>query len=340
MVGPPPETWAVPAEKGRAFELTEGLWRLRLPLPWPGIGAANAYALARADGGLTLVDCGGGGDPSTWVALETAVRSSGHELDDIREIVITHYHSDHTGTLGWLVEQTGAHVVGHPAHAHFTDGAERPGELSAARRRRAAVEGVPEDRVDLFGDMSEELDGIDGPVHPDRPVRDGDTVASVHGDWRVIETPGHAPSHICLWQPDHRLLVTGDLVSAEFHPWFDYGYSADPVAETFDSLQRLRKLGEPALTLPGHGRPLDDLPAVVQAHIDGIVARLESMRAALRSRSATAYQMTGVLFGELSEIDLVLRFTEALSYLGHLRRQGKVTRELTADGIHVYLTVA
>ena len=64
------------------------------------------------------------------------------------------------------------------------------------------------------------------------------------------------------------------------------------------------------------------------------------MCAALRSRPATAYQMTSVLFGELSEIDLVLRFTETLAYLGHLRRQGRVTRDLTGDGIHVYLAVA
>jgi hypothetical protein len=46
-----------------------------------------------------------------------------------------------------------------------------------------------------------------------------------------------------------------------------------------------------------------------------------------------------VLFGELPEIELVLRFTEAMSYLGHLRRQGRITRELTGDGIHLYRTV-
>jgi hypothetical protein len=142
VAGPPPESWAVRPDGGRGFELVPNLWRLRLPLPWDGVGAVNGYALKRQDGGLLLVDCGGGGDPTTWAALEGAIRDTGHDVSDVREIVLTHYHSDHAGPLEWLGQNTDPRVLGHPDVAHFADANLRPDEIIAARRRRAAAEGV------------------------------------------------------------------------------------------------------------------------------------------------------------------------------------------------------
>ena len=45
MVGPPPDSWAVDADAAKAFEVADGIWRLRLPMPWPHISHANAYLL-------------------------------------------------------------------------------------------------------------------------------------------------------------------------------------------------------------------------------------------------------------------------------------------------------
>jgi glyoxylase-like metal-dependent hydrolase (beta-lactamase superfamily II) len=299
-----------------------------------GIGAANGYALARDDGGLVLVDCGGAGDPTMWAALDAAVRDTGHELSDVREVVLTHYHSDHAGPLEWLVHRTGARILGHPAYAHFTDGAERPEEIAALRRRRSIAEGVPPDKLHAFEDMREETEGIDAPVPPDEPLREGDSVTSVHGEWRVLETPGHCPSHLCLHQPEHGIVIVGDLLSQEFHPWFDYGYSADPMQETFDSLQRLLELPEPSLVLPGHGRPLEDMPGLIRMHIEEFEQRLQGVRGALAAGMQTSYEITLGVFGDdLGDIDLVLKFVEVVTYLNYDRRAGRVERYVDDDGV-------
>ena len=44
-------------ELGRGERVVPGVWRLRLPLPWPGVPHCNAWALAAPDG-LVLVDTG------------------------------------------------------------------------------------------------------------------------------------------------------------------------------------------------------------------------------------------------------------------------------------------
>ena len=44
-------------EVGRGEKVLPGVWRLRLPLPWPGVPHCNAWALAAGDG-IVLVDTG------------------------------------------------------------------------------------------------------------------------------------------------------------------------------------------------------------------------------------------------------------------------------------------
>src|SRR3954471_11863333 len=96
MVGPPPESWSVPPERARAFELAPGVWQLRLPLPWPLIPHVNAYLLYEPDGPV-LVDCGSAGHPSHRAALSAALATAGTQVSEVRTLVATHTHSDHVG---------------------------------------------------------------------------------------------------------------------------------------------------------------------------------------------------------------------------------------------------
>jgi glyoxylase-like metal-dependent hydrolase (beta-lactamase superfamily II) len=322
----------------RTYEVAPEIWRLRLPLPWPGIPAVNAFALHDLDGGLTLVDCGGGGHPSYHLALEEALTRIGHRVEDVRLVVLTHYHSDHAGAIKWLIDRSGCEVAGHPDFAHFTDAGERPAELEALRRRRAVAEGVPTAALGDVSSAAEETEGIDAPIHPTRPLCDGDTVTSTAGTWHVVETPGHCPSHICLHEPDRGMIMVADLLAREFSPWFDYGYSPDPVQETFASFDRVEALGAQRLVLPGHGRALEDLPAVIAAYRQGIAGRLEEVRAAVAAGAVTAYEVTLALFGaDLPVHDVAFRLTEICCYLRHHRLAGRIVRETAADGRFRYV---
>ena len=136
-----------------------------------------------------------------------------------------------------------------------------PGALEIARQS-----GVPEEPLRRYAAERELAgeSGIAGPIEPDRDLLTGVTIDTDLGDWIVHETPGHAPSHVCLFQPERRLLISGDHLLGRISLYFDYGYSPDPVGEFLHSLDVVERLGA-RLCLPGHGRTFTD----VHAHIQG-----------------------------------------------------------------------
>src|SRR5438477_12913107 len=58
-------------ELGRGERVVPGLWRLRLPLPWPGVPHCNAWAIASGSG-IVLVDTGMH-QPDSMAQLERAL---------------------------------------------------------------------------------------------------------------------------------------------------------------------------------------------------------------------------------------------------------------------------
>src|SRR3954462_1185266 len=50
------------------------------------------------------------------------------------------------------------------------------------------------------------------PVAPDIPVADGQDLTIGSLTLRCLHVPGHAADHLALYQPDYRLLMTGDLL--------------------------------------------------------------------------------------------------------------------------------
>ena len=82
-------------EAPRTERMLPGVWRLRLPLPWPGVQHGNVWAIA-ADGGVVLFDTGMGGR-GRLRQFDLALAQAGFGLEDVRLLVCTHSHTDHYG---------------------------------------------------------------------------------------------------------------------------------------------------------------------------------------------------------------------------------------------------
>ena len=110
------------------------------------------------------------------------------------------------------------------------------------------------------------------------------------GAWQVIETPGHAPSHVCLHQPERRLLISGDHLLGRVSQYFDVGYTPDPVGEFLHSLDVVDAL-DARLALAGHARPFTDVAGHIEANRELVAERLDAVRAALADGPRTAYEV-------------------------------------------------
>ena len=303
-----------------------GIWRLRLPLPWPGVPHCNAYAVAAGDG-IVLFDCGLH-EPGSLAQLERAMAQVGLSLGDVRLLVCTHAHADHYGQAASVVDASGCELWMHPADAHMRASIEDPEARLARRFEVARQSGVPLARLRAWSQSARERgSGIARLVEPDRELLAGVVVETDLGPWTVVETPGHAPSHVCLHQPERRLLVSGDHLLGRVSLYFDPGWTPDPVGEFLASLDAIATL-DARLCLAGHGRTFADVSAHIDANRALVAERLERVRAAVAEHGPiTAYDVVALLHGEeLTQLTAGWWLPETLCYLRHHERTGVVQR--------------
>ncbi|MGY0488394.1 MBL fold metallo-hydrolase [Streptomyces sp. WG-D5] len=175
------------------LDLTPRLRMLRFPV-------GQAY-LWRDGDALTLVDAGA---PGAGAPVADAVRDWGHAPEDVRRIVLTHFHEDHAGGAGEFARLSGAEVYAHRLDAPFVRG-ERPGpdpvfeewERPIHEQALAQLPPPPADPV-----LPYEV----------RELNDGD-VLNFGGGARVVGAPGHTDGSIGIHLPEHGVLFTGDAIA-------------------------------------------------------------------------------------------------------------------------------
>lgn len=283
-------------EAPRTERVLPGIWRLRLPLPWPGVPHGNAWAVA-SDGGLVLFDTGIGGRGRSR-QLDLALAQAGFGLEDIRLLVCTHSHTDHYGLAAPIVEAAGCELWMHPAWEHVRPLADDPAAAFEHRLEVARESGVPPSVLEAYRERrsGDDESGIDAIVEPDRDLLPGVEVETDVGTWQVYETPGHAPSHVVLHQPERKLMVSGDHLLGRTVLFFDHGHTPDPVGEFLRSLEVIEPL-EVSLVLPGHGRTFRDPEAKIAEARRQVDELLGKVRESLAGGEKAAFDIVSDIVG-------------------------------------------
>lgn len=318
-------------ELGRGERALPGLWRLRLPLPWPGVPHCNAWAVAAGDG-VVLFDTGMD-EPGSFGHMERAMDQVNLKPELVRAVACTHAHSDHYGQAGTIIDRSGAPLWMHPDWGHMKLAATDPDAALALRIEIARQSGVPEEPLRAYQESRRgDTYGVSRLVEPDHDLVNGVVIDTDLGPWEVHETPGHAPSHVVFFQPDRRLLISGDHLLGRVSLYFEYGWSPDPVGEFLRSLDVVERL-DARLVLSGHGRTFTD----VQAHIDAnrklVQERLDMVRVALSDNGPmTAFAAVPLIFpGQVSAASAGWLLSETLALLRHLEMTGVARREAFDD---------
>lgn len=305
----------------RTERVLPGVWRLRLPCPWPGVPHVNAWALAAGDG-IVLCDTGIGG-PGAGGQLEIGLRYAGFSLSAVSLLVCTHAHADHYGAAGTVVDAAGCELWMHPRWDHIRATVEGPDRAWERQIEVARQSGVPQKWIERYAEGREEPPVIDRIVEPDRELVPGVEVETEIGAWQVHEAPGHAPSHVVLHQPERRLMLSGDHLLGRVSIFYDFGHSPDPVGEFLDSLDRVAGL-ETDLCLAGHGRPFRNVPAKIEANRELAAEQLSRVRGSLQEGPKPAFDTVPDLLGDFySAATAGWGLQLALAYLNHMEIRGE-----------------
>ncbi len=307
-----------------------GLWRLRLPLPWPGVPHGNAWAIA-AGSGVVLIDTGYH-EAGSLAHLERALEQVNLRLEQVRLLACTHAHSDHWGQAAPILDRSGCEFWMHPNHAHATDRYSRPEEALARRLEVARQSGVSDAALRRYAEHADEVpSGIARVIEPDHSLEQGTHIDTDLGAFHVYYTPGHAPSHVCLFQPERRLLISGDHLLGRISLYFDYGWTRDPVGEFLSSLDVVDGL-DTRLCLAGHGRPFVDAHGHIEGNRKLVRERLDAVLETVAGGPRTIVEMVPDVYGEpLNETNAAWLLSQTLCYLRHLELQGRTRREPDGD---------
>jgi len=167
-------------------------------LPRRGV-PVNAFMIAGDS--LVLLDTG---VPGRWRHLADAIRETGRNPAEIRQVGITHHHIDHVGSLAAVVEQTGAAVFAHPREAPILNGTVAP-PVKVGRSLSSRV------RIALSGRIGWTQAA---PAKVDREVEDGAEMAGT--GLTVIHTPGHTAGHLAFFHSASGVLFVGDAAANVF----------------------------------------------------------------------------------------------------------------------------
>ena len=150
--------------------------------------------------GLALVDPG---PATTHDRLREAIQSHGATLQDVRVLLLTHIHLDHSGGVGLLARELPrlriyVHERGAP---HLAD----PSRLLGSAVR-------------LYGDQMERLWGEVAPVPAGliRPLSGGERLDFGGRVVEVAYTPGHAWHHNAYFDRSSGIAFTGDVAGERF----------------------------------------------------------------------------------------------------------------------------
>ena len=172
---------------------------------------------------------------------------------------------------------------------------------------------------------------------PTRRVADADVLELGGREWVSVHTPGHTEDHLCLWDADNGVMITGDHVLPTITPHISgLGDSADPLAQFFDSLELMKTFDNVKTVLPAHGLAFEDLPARAEAIATHHHERLDQLRAASDVVGAgTVADYMKQLFkprswGPMAE-------SETYAHLQHLKLRNQA--ETNSDGTQLRFTI-
>ncbi|AXM89928.1 MBL fold metallo-hydrolase [Anoxybacillus ayderensis] len=312
----------------------EQLHRIVVPTPF-AVGDVNMY-IVKGDR-LTLIDAGVKTEEA-WHVFVRELRELGYEPEDIEQVIITHHHPDHVGLLDYLPPSLP--VIGHRKAAPWIA---KDAAFFAWHQQyfeQFLIEcGIGEEGLAKLGNFRRSL-RFSCERSLTQEVKEGDMIEG----WTVIETPGHAQSHIVLYREADGLMIGGDHLLATISsnpllepPAIGKQERPKPLLQYNDSLKKLLNY-DIATIVTGHGEDVTDVASLVEKRLEKQKERAQYVWQLLSEKPMTAFDVCRALFPSVYEREFLLTMSETIGQLDYLEAIGAVKKEKD-DQIYMYEAV-
>lgn len=326
-------------------EVIPGIYQVKLPIPDSPLTYLNAY-LVQENGGWLLVDTGWD-TGEAFAAMEEQLAEFGVEFGDITQIVVTHCHPDHYGLAGKLKQLSGARLFLHQLEKDLIESrSKNMGKYLMEMAQWLQINGVPMDDLSRIKNTLPSMMSRMSFAIPDMGLLGGEIIPTDSFNFEVMWTPGHSLGHICLYEAERRILLSGDHILPEITPNVSLRSPSEgnPLGDYIRSLREISKLNVDVV-LPAHGPVFRNLGERIEQILLHHKQRMAAISTVLEDGHKTGYQIASkipwmedtaaVSFDRLGFLERRMAVMETLAHLELLRTEGKVQR-FPLDGVVLY----
>ena len=322
-------------------EIIRDIYAIDIPLTGSPLRNLNSYLVRGRDRNL-LIDTG-----FRMKECREAMMRQLAELDAdpaVTDIFLTHFHSDHSGLATELI-RPGARLMISRKDA-FMLGIYGRTLRWKARNERFIKDGFPPALMEETWRQNPARSAVAEPYEDYVELEEGDLLE--YGDYRFrcIDTAGHTPGHMCLYNEESGVMFLGDHVLFDITPnivW--WGEMEDALGTYLENLDKIAGLGV-TIPLPGHrGCGESTLRERISQLKKHHAKRLEEILEILAAHPGiTAYEIAGDVswkirarnWDDFPVSQKWFAVGEVMAHLDHLIRFGEVRRDEAADGSYSY----
>lgn len=322
-------------------KILPGIFRIELPLPDMALQTVNSYLL-KGDERNLLIDSGMDTKECRAALLE-ALRELDTDLEKT-DFFITHFHEDHFGLAPSIASNKSTIYLNFPEAVFWED----PGRWNAGFTH-GLKNGFPEKELKKFinktpdflkklplEEIKEAVKFYEGRTPSQKGrfqiIEDGKTIHVGKYSLKCLMTPGHSSGHTCLYEPNEKLLFSGDHILETITPaiFLWSGEDKDPLADYIKSLDRVFNLKIDTV-LPGHRGTFRDHRNRISEIKKHHCRREDEIASVLDVNGKSAYEIASKVSWNIplpwDKFTVQLRWmalAETLAHLKYMEQRGKV----------------
>jgi len=312
------------------------LYKIEIPLPRNPLKATNSYIIKTGERNLII---------DTGMNREACINVMGAALKELEvdlavtDFFITHMHADHSGLVASLrtdsskilCSQPDAEIINSFNSTSFWENMRN--FIGMTSFPKEELEKAIINHPGYKYCVKEQLDF--------NIVKEGSTLSMGDYLFECIETPGHTKGHICLYEPNKKILISGDHVLYDITPNISlFSDEENSLQEYLKSLDKIYDM-EIELVLPGHRTIFSNYKERINELKHHHQLRANEVLEILKKGPQDAYQVASQMtwdincefFSQFPPQQKWFATGEAIAHLKYLEEMGKIQKELREDRI-------